>query len=97
MPRTITLNEAMELGHRIAVKHVDRHKKPNAEAFWREWDGFVAATHDKYTDLDFRIIVAYAAAALRYDRKYEYPTDRPIGLWARQWTNAATVETSEAA
>lgn len=85
MHRNLTLNEAIGLAHRIAEKHVERHKKPNKVAWYAEWDAYCAKVAGKYTDLDLRIIGGYAEAALRYDA--DYRTDIPIGLWAKQWGN----------
>lgn len=36
---------------------------PGGETFWQDWDAFVAENNESFTEVEFRAIAAYAAAA----------------------------------
>jgi hypothetical protein len=91
--RRYTVAQLHGLAHMFAVWHVRKHAAPDRGAYHRELDAIAAhptrfpgwasdqvdivAAHGDWTDLEWRMFVAYAQGALRYDT-------RGLGLWAQK-------------
>ena len=95
--RRLPLGAAIANGAKLARWHRKRHGQPSLAGYLADFHRVADRLADKVgaTDLDLRIVDAYARAALRYPqapgteqiRAYERAAG---GLWAKQWGNIGT-------